>query len=144
MDLDDLPELPPPRLALRPGVMETPPQSPLAAVRRPISVGENGEKRTRMESQSDDTENRKRRPQWWSGVIPQHMTLETVDESRPTTPIPGIDSALTRRLEKNFDSGAKIYSLISKLVERVTGRSDFSQEVIAILRGIVADGVCLF
>lgn len=105
------------------------------------SAGETGDKRTLPES-SD--KNRKNRPVYCYDVIPQRIVQHNLLESRPTTPVPGLDSACTPQLEKQFDMGAKIYDLATKLLERYNGVPPNSPDVMATLRSIVSDGVCLF
>jgi len=109
--------------------------------RPPTSAGETGDKRTPPESPD---ENRKKRPLSCYGAISQHIVAHNLVESRPATPVPGLDSAFTRQLKKSFDTGAKIYDLVTKLLERYNGVPPNSPDVMATLRGIVSDGVCLF
>lgn len=126
-------------------VMEPPPVPPplplqdMIMGRRPppTSAGETGDKRTLPES-SD--ENRKKRPLSCYGAIPQHIVHHNLVESRPTTPVPGLDSAFTRQLKKQFDTGAKIYDLAIKLLERYNGVPPNSADVMATLRAIVQTG----
>ena len=118
-----------------------PPLQDLIIGRPPTSAGETGDKRTPPESPD---ENRKKRPLSCYDAIPQHIVPHNLVESRPITPVPGLDSAFTRQLKKSFDTGAKIYDLVTKLLERYNGVPPNSPDVMATLRGIVSDGVCLF
>ena len=124
--------------------LPVPPPLPLQDMimgRPPTSAGEKGAKRPLPDS-SD--ESRKKRPLSCYGAIPQHTVPPELVEFRPTTPIPGLDNAVTRKLEKQFDTGAKIYDLVTKALERYNGVPPDTSDMVTTLRAIVSDGVCLF